>query len=190
MRRGFCRGTASGAPCADCICHRMSVRGCIMQHRGHALVMRGPTVGAAVRNCIWAVRCRVWSRCAVRDNLRSGGARREGTVRVRTGSRLRARALLSADACRPAAATEMADVHAVLVSRSGQTHLHDTSLRCVRAAQRATARPVTRYRLLGCHWASRRRTAASLARVPVPRCSALACRVQRQRLRMCRRPAT
>jgi hypothetical protein len=106
-----------------------------------------------------------------------------------SASRLRARALSSANACRPVAATDMSDVHAVLVRRSGRTHLHDTSVRCVRAAQRAPARPVTRYRLLGCHWASRRRKPASLATVPVPRCSALACRV-RQRLRMCRRAAT
>ena len=107
-----------------------------------------------------------------------------------SASRLRARALSSANACRPDAATEMSDVYAVLVRRSGRTHLHDTSLRRVRAAQRAPARSVTRYRLLGCHWASRRRTPASLATVPVPRRSALACRVQRQRLRMCRRAAT
>jgi hypothetical protein len=107
-----------------------------------------------------------------------------------SASCFRARALLSANACRPTAAINMADVHAVLVRRSGRTHLHDTSLRCVRAPQRAPARLVTRYRLLGCHCASWRRTPASLATVPVPRCSALACRVQRQRLRMCRWAAT
>jgi hypothetical protein len=107
-----------------------------------------------------------------------------------SASRLLARAFLSANACRPAAATEMADVHAVLVRRSGRTHLHDTSLRCVRAAHRAPARPVTRYWLLGCHWASMRRTPASFATLPVPRRSALASRVQRQRLRLCCRAAT
>jgi hypothetical protein len=111
-------------------------------------------------------------------------APRKRCVRVHrrcSASCLRARALSSANACRPAAATKMADVYAVLVCRSGRTHLHDTSLRRVRAAHRAPACPVTRYRLLGCHWASWRRTPASLATVPVPRRSALACRVQRQR---------
>jgi hypothetical protein len=120
-------------------------------------------------------------------------APRKRCVRVHSrcsASCLRARALLSANACRPAAATKMADVYAVLVRRSCRTHLHDTSLRRVRAAHRAPARSVTRYRLLGCHWAPGRRTAPSLATVPVPRRSALACRVQRQRLRMCRRAAT
>jgi hypothetical protein len=92
-----------------------------------------------------------------------------------SASCLRDRALLSADACRPASATTMADVHAVLVSRSGRTHLHDTSLRCVRAAQRAPARSVTRYRLLGRHWAPWRRTPASLATVRVPRYPTLFC---------------
>ena len=86
MRRNSCRGTASGTPCAHCICHRMSVRGCIIRRRGHALVMRGAPIASALRNCSWAVRCRAWSRRVVRDNLRSDGTRREGAVCARTGA--------------------------------------------------------------------------------------------------------
>ena len=64
----------------------MSVRGCIIRHRGHALVMRGAAVASAVRNCVWAVLCHACNRSTVRRMLRSGGARREGAVHVRTGA--------------------------------------------------------------------------------------------------------